>query len=703
MRPLVLSLVILLPRLALATCEASYAPSAVRAQITQESIDTALRAADTILPDTVALPEIDRTVFECGGWFDDVAIHASGAEVRASLDQVEVDLQAGAIALRVAGSVNVSAFLELTVCALPNTACNVALDIDHFEVSARASIGVDDCVPEIVVDSVVLSMENQAVTLDLATCGLYGSILSAVHDSVRDALVDYVRTDLVAGLPELLNKRIADATTGLVDREVSAARLQFKAQPRLITVAEDALLLDFDLDVQPATRSTCVDASTLEPRPRPTGAPIALPQGQTAIGVSDHFVQRVMDSAWEAGWLCFDTRTTDVGIGDILDGTLPGSRIDALVVAKHPPRFVTGDDGGGVALQVEDLHGEVAIRMPSNEQYSATFDTGVFVGADVAVRDSKRRIVVAPKSLGMDALSVQIGRADLNLSRSTMAGFVEAAIMPRFLSSLREVPVTANVFTSTPLAIAIDEVRTSAAGIVASFSLFSAGPDGSPPRTALAEEPHCPCGAEVELTADSDDDKTPAGFIHHLIDIDGVAQTDVHVGNSISLSGLTGGRHEVKIYAQDLSGNIDASPEVITLDIDTTPPVVVVRDGPRGIIPAGGTPLRIDADDNMSKPEDITIDYVVEAVGRRAKDDHQLASGRLKSTDVLKLDGLPDLSTVRVRLTATDQAGNVATFTQSYAVVDDPGMGCAAAGEASLFAMLAIAGMLLRKRKRPTC
>ncbi|HSI03337.1 MAG TPA: hypothetical protein VLC93_02610, partial [Myxococcota bacterium] len=73
------------------------------------------------------------------------------------------------------------------------------------------------------------------------------------------------------------------------------------------------------------------------------------------------------------------------------------------------------------------------------------------------------------------------------------------------------------------------------------------------------------------------------------------------------------------------------------------------------------------------------------------------------STDVLKLDGLPDLSTVRVRLTATDQAGNVATFTQSYAVVDDPGMGCAAAGEASLFAMLAIAGMLLRKRKRPTC
>lgn len=284
-----------------------------------------------------------------------------------------------------------------------------------------------------------------------------------------------------------------------------------------------------------------------------------------------------------------------------------------------------------------------------------------------------------------------------------MAGFVQAVVMPRFLGSLREVPVAANVFTSTPLAVAIEDVRTSAAGIVASFSLFSAGPDGSPPRTALAEAPHCPCGAEVELLADSDDDKTPPGFIHHVVDIDGVPQADVHVGNTISLSGLTGGRHEVKIYAQDLAGNLDDSPEILTLDIDTTPPVIVVRDAPHGIIPAGGTPLHIDADDNMSKPEDITVDYVIEAVGRRAKDDVQLASGRLKSTDVLKLDGLPDHTTVRVRLTATDQAGNVTTSSQSYAVVDDPGMGCKAGGDAHLVAVLAIAGLLLRKRQRPTC
>ncbi len=703
MRGFLIGLGVLLPRLALATCDAAFAPSAVRAQITQEAIDTALRAADTMLPERVALPAIDRTILECGGWFDDVAIHASGAEVRASLDRVDVDLQSGAIDLSLAGAVKVSAFLELTVCALPNTACNVALDIDHFEVRARALLSVVDCVPEVVVDSIVLSLENQAVSLDLATCGLYGSILSAVHDTVRDALVDYVRDDLVAGLPELLNERLANATTGLVDREVSVARLQFKAQPRLVTVADDALLLDFDLDVQPASQSTCVDASNLEPRPRPAGAPIGIPAGETAIAVTDHFVQRVLDSAWQAGWLCFDTRATDVGIGDVLAGTLPGSRVDALVVARHPPRFVTGDDGGGVAIQVEDLHGEVAIRMPSNQQYSATFDTGVFVGADVGVRDSKRRIVVSPKSMGLGALAVQIGRTDLNLSRATMAGFVEAAVMPRFLESLREVPVAANVFTSTPLAVSIDAIRTSSAGILATFSLFSAGPDGSPPRTALAQEPDCPCGADVELAVASDDDKTPVGFIRHLVDLDGVPQAEVHVGKTISMSGLTHGRHELEVYAQDLAGNIDASPYVLTLEIDTMPPVVMVRDAPRGIIPAAGTSLAIDADDDTSKPADITIDYVIEAVGRRAKDDRQLASGRVRSSDVLKLDGLPDLTTVRVRLTATDQAGNASTFVQSYAVVDDPGMGCSATGGPSFLLLFAIASTLLRGRGRQPC
>ncbi len=703
MRAFFLSLVVLLPRLAFATCEPTYARSAVRAQITQESIDTALHAADALLPDAIALPAIDRTVFECGGWFDDVAIHASGAEVRASLDEVEVDLRPGTINLRIAGAINVSAFLELTVCALPNTACNVALDIDHFAVNAQARLGVTDCVPEVVVDSVELSIENNAVTLDLATCGLYGSILAAVHDTVRNALLDYVRDDLAANLPSMLNQRIADTTTGLVDRDISLARLQFRAQPRVISVEDDALILDFDLDVQPATRSSCVDASALEARPTPSATPIALPRGTTAIGVADHFVQRVMDSAWAAGWLCFDTRTTDVGIGDVLDGTLPGSRVDALVVARRPPRFVTGDDGGGVVLQVEDLHGEVAIRMPSNEQYSASFDTGVFVGADVAVRDSKRRIVVAPKSMGMDALAVQIGRADLNLSRATMAGFVEAAVMPRFLSSLREMPVAANVFTSTPLAVAIDEVRTSAAGIVASFSLFSAGPDDNPPRTALADAPRCPCGPELELLAESADDKTPPGFIHHLVAIDGVEQTDVHVGNTISLSGLIGGRHELTIYARDLSGNTDPSPETVIVEIDTTPPVVVVRDSPRGIIATGGTILRVDADDNLSKAEDIVVDYVISAVGRRAEDDRELARGRLTSAGVLELGGLPDLSTVRVRLTATDQAGNAATFVQSYAVVDEPGMGCNAAGDVMPLVVFAIAGVVVCLRRRSTC
>jgi uncharacterized protein (TIGR03382 family) len=337
--------------------------------------------------------------------------------------------------------------------------------------------------------------------------------------------------------------------------------------------------------------------------------------------------------------------------------------------------------------------------MAADKQYSATFGTDVFVGMDVAVRDANRRIVVAPKTIAMGGLELQLGRADINLTRSTMESFVEAAVMPRFLGALHELPVTANVFTATSLAVSIDDVTTSSAGIVAVFSVFgSSGSDFTPPRTVLDEEPQCPCGSDIEVRTASTDNETPPGFIHHLVEVDHVLKDETYVGPTVLMSGLIAGHHEVVIIAQDLSGNVDATGVTFAVEVDTTPPVIQLRDGPHGIIPASGTRLTISATDDMSKPEDVTIDYVIEVVGRRAKADHQLSSGRLTRTNVLALDALPDLTTVRVRLTATDQAGNTASFSQRYAVVDEPGMGCNASGGGTPLVLLAALAIALRRR-----
>ncbi|MEZ0311770.1 MAG: hypothetical protein ACAI38_08340 [Myxococcota bacterium] len=694
-------------RPAAAECARDLIRQAVVARITQQSIDSILKPVGALVPENVDFPQTTTEVFSCGGWFDSTTITTERGNIHLALSQIQVDLDGGDVVIDVAGDIEANADLAMEVCLLPNANCSAGVTARGVAVHARAAISVTECVPNIVISEFAITIDNNDIEAHLDDCGAYTYVVEWLEDWLRGGLLDYATQELAAFLPELIQTQLAAVTTELLSSNLEVRDVSFRAQPEWIAIDDTGIMVSFAAASSPDRIADCARGVAIADNRIEPDEGIRLPAG-TSIAVSGRLGQNIVTSAWQAGWACLDLSSVAPGVTNVLDSVLPGAHTEVTLEVKKAPRFtLTPSEVGSANLELTDVRGSVRIDVPGDGDYRADFQTSLSIGADIAVTPITRQIALTPREFRMGAVDVTLGQASLGFSEESIDRFVRNEVAPLFTSSLAELPLVSNLFSATLVGVSIDSLATSQNGATAEIEVTGVyQTDDVPPKTTFAKEPQCPCAPELAFTMKSSDDTTPFEMVRHRVEIDGQIMPQLFAGAVVKVKvprpDNDGGQHRVRVAAVDLAGNVDPDARVMDLAIDYVPPKVSFVNPPIGIIPADGARIAIAVEDETAVAD--TIDYTVAVVGREAVVDEVFISRTQSASDPIELFGLPDATTIRLRVIGRDRAGNTTEARTSFAVLAYPSMGCAGARPTNLTGLLLLVGLAFaRVRRRQRC
>ncbi len=694
-------------RSASAECARDLVRQAVVARITQDSIDAILKPVGALVPENLPFPRTTTEIFSCGGWFDSTTITTERGTIRLALSQVQIDLDGGDVVIDVAGDIDANADLAMEVCLLPNANCSAGVTARGVAVHARVSIAVTECIPSIVISEFAITINNNDIEARLDDCGAYTYVVEWLEDWLRGGLLDYATQELAAYLPELIQTQIAAVTTELLSSNLQVRDVSFRAQPEWISVDDSGVMVSFAAAASPNTIADCARGVAIAPNKLEPDEGVRLPEG-TSIAVSGRLGQNIVTSAWQAGWACLDLSSIAPGVTSVLDSVLPGAHTEVTLEVKKAPVFTLAPSSVGSAnLELADVRGAVRIDVPGDGDYRADFRTSLSIGADIAVLPVTRQIALTPRDFRMGSVEVTLGNSGLGFSEESIDRFVRNEVAPLFTSTLAELPLVSNLFSATLVGVSIDALATSQNGATAEIDVTGVyQTDDVPPKTTFAKEPQCPCPADLVFNMTSTDDTTPEEMVRHRVEIDGEILPQLYGGALIKLkvprATNDGGEHQVRVAAVDLAGNIDPQARVMNLAIDYVPPVVRLVDPPQGIVSTDGVSVAVEVQDETAVAD--TIDYSVSVVSREAVVDEVILSRTQSRDEPIVLYGLPDASTVRLRVVGRDRAGNATEARTSFSVLAYPTMGCAGSRPTNLAGALVLAGWLVaRIRRRRRC
>lgn len=699
----VLSSVLLgLPRPAHAECTPGLVSNALAARVDQSAIDVLTPPMQALIPSSFALPDLTETLMECGGLFEPTIINTKQGIVELDVHELSVALEPDTLVVTLRGGIAASAALDLQLCALPDTACDGTVAVDRVTLVTRVRPSVSSCVPRYDFELVEVQVDPAAVRATLEGCGYYDDVLAAVHDTVRDMLLDYAVQEIETLLQDLLVQHLPSLTTAIFAQRATVARLDLAVEPESIVIDEGAITLGFRGTGTPAEGvADCIPADAKLGVPPPSAAPIVLPDAMVAVGVSAPFAQRVVEAAWLAGWLCFDTRELDLDLEQWLEPILPGSSLGARLLAAQPPRLeLAPAPGTDARLSVPLVRGDVELGLPNGESYTASAVANMALDAALRVDPGARSVVLSPRDAALDDLAITLGATTLGFSEESVSAFIANAVMPAFSEQLADLPIVTGIFAAAPVAVALDAVDIRRSMIAARLTLVAVDLDDRvAPETIVTDAPRCPCGPEVTLVAASTDDTTPDGMIRHQVIVDGVTEETIRAGHELRLAGLSSGTRLIELRAMDLAGNVDSTPVQLRLDVDAVPPEVRFVAPPVGIVDPAKVVLTVEARDDVSPTSLLGLRYVVGAVSRQNLPDTPITKGGILPGKPLTLRDLPDGATVRVTIIARDQAGNESEAQLTFAAVAEPAMGCTAVSTPGWLGLVSVL-LLVRRCRR---
>lgn len=681
-----------------ATCDPGLVSQAVIARIQKDSIEQVLKPLGALVPQQTELGQFDVPIGECGLWFDDTIIHFQRGTVHLSNATYGVTLTNGGMDVEIRGDIAATGHLDLEICALPNDSCDAAVVAQGFSAHARVSVGVTDCVPTVSVDAFTVNVSHDNVAIELTGCSAYATAFDVAQEWLRDDLIDYAAAEVQSFVPALVEDQVGALTADLI-QPTTVEGIEILAQPEAVDIDANGITMTFGVKSQAAAIADCVAGIDYRRQPSALIPTIDMPQ-TTSIAVSTRLAQNVIDSAWRAGWLCLDlSSTASPAIDSALSTIIAGTQTRVTMNALAPPRLTfVASDNGRATVELGQLSGRIAVQVPNDRAYTADFLAGLSLDADATMRAATREMVLQPRATTVTPLSITLGTSPLGFSQEGIDRFVRNGVMPYVTRQIGELPLVTGLFDAAYVAVTIGKVRTTNSAVIAEIAMVDIdASDVTPPATVLGDVPVCPCPPAVAITVASTDDTTSGELIRHSVKVDDVAtDTALRAGSTVMVTGLAHGHHVIHLAAVDLMGNGDPTGADVSVDIDALPPTLRFVGAPRGIVASSGTRLRLDAEDDTAVAN--TIDYQVGIVGMEAVADTVIQTGTLRRGEDLVLDGLPDGTTIRVRATAYDTAGNSVEATTSMAVLDQPSMGCQATPTSSVV-LLALT-FLLRGRRR---
>jgi hypothetical protein len=422
-----------------------------------------------------------------------------------------------------------------------------------------------------------------------------------------------------------------------------------------------------------------------------------------AMAVSRPFVERAAQTAWLAGWLCFDSRDHDMDMSSMMGELFPGINLEfALSPRTAPSVMLQPGDGAQVQLVVDALSAAIMIGPEGEEDLVAGATFGAELDANVNLDPGLRAITVRPTDITTTELVIEMaGGGEVLLTEDRLAAFMNTTVLPSFAESLHAIPVTSALFVTAPMAVVLDDLRVSSNHIMADLGMWPVDPDDHTPPVTVVNPVGDLAQSAMELGTASHDDHTPRAFLRHYVTVDGVDEPEPRSGDTLQFSGLSGGSHTLEIAAVDLTGNVDATPAIVTFEVDDVAPEVTVDTDPLAVTETGDVTVIAHARDDRSARSDIHLRYVVGIISRDDRPDETLETGELGRDGSVVLRGLPDGEVVRITVIATDEAGNEGEAQSGIAVLKNPTFGCTAAPAAAPLALLALL-LGVRRRARRT-
>ncbi|MEL6545666.1 MAG: hypothetical protein AAFQ82_13625 [Myxococcota bacterium] len=686
-----------------AQCSDSLVRSAFKARL---DADRAPVLVDTLLAGseiTVPMPTDPILLSECPSIFEDTVATPIAGDVTIEPVAGDLTFNDGGFDFRVVLDVRTEFDVDLQVCALPNTACQVNIDGESLEVAGQVQISAEDCSTDLEIISFEVT-RLPAAEFELTGCGvLYNSIGETLFAWFEDEIFESVQEELESQIDGTASEWIDDGLERLATDGVEALGIRILASPEALSVTASEMELSFALGVE----SLITAPPWCELRPYTetpaTSESLVLPdQGQAAFAVSRQAVESIVTAAWSAGWLCLDSRDLGLELGGVLDDLVSDVDISFFIdVPARPSVSLTGEDDLVLAsLSIPELRIGVSTALPGDEPSLLTLSSGATLSAEIISDPADASFRLIPKDIVANGFELQSGAGPFALEPDRLERTIDILVLPALKDALEELSLSGTVFAGDDVATEVVELLVDDVGIGAGFEIYIASDDDSvAPETRMLSEPPTIVQPTFVVEMNSNDETPPERQVRHRVYVDGVEQDGLRVSRALELEIPAPGEHRVGIAAVDLAGNEDASPIEFDVFVDVEAPSISLVDPPQGIINERAVEIAYRLTDDVSALDALRVEYVVGEVAQTSEPDVRFAAGTLRAGAPLIVSNLTEDRAYRVTMTVIDEAGHQTEEQLSFAVNADPTFDCSSTAANPWLMILPLAVIAYRRKR----
>lgn len=587
-----------------------------------------------------------------------------------------VMLEGGIVRLRALVDVAVEgpATLYNALAGLGSERCEIRLRLS--QVRAEADFQLRDAGGQIRAELVrvdATSRESQrTVSISGCTVGdLYTRLSETLGIQSDVGTKAWLETFARERVPPLIEGALAGQS---IRGQVGTGPLSYTVQLSQAQSDASGLVLRADVAVDPRSQgfASClaVSAPPLAPSCEKPAAPPAATDAMYGASFSAGLVNRALHATWRAGLLCIDSNRLDLPeIAASVEklaaslGLPAGSRVVFRISPKFPP-YVSFTQRDGARLHFDELDLELQLAISDGRSGSLRLLASFSVAASPRVDPATNSLGLDLEAVGVEKISlghVDQAQAAIQLDPARLQHFISDVVVPLLRRQLEQSQLSPSVVQAGAYYAVLQHIFVADDYVSLQVDAIKPpdAPDALPPDTRLIDGPTGLVGPRLlPLKVAGVDNVTPPALLRFQASVDGGPWSAPRFGGLVEVV-THGGRHQIAVAAVDLRGNVDPTPFALAVEVDDISPEVQITRRPEELIDSQTIDVGFAARDDRSAPA--ALSFSAELL--RISDDggtlevverQELPAGTSSARLRARGNGL-----FRVRITASDQAGNV--------------------------------------------
>ncbi len=694
----------------------AHAQHEVQAYLSEGGLDFIAEQVPSYVPSTVLAPDFETKV-ECMVFEQrDALITMNVSNVRLEVPEegiavVEIDFNGG-----MEGELYID---DVYACAGEVT-CNDSFTIHAGSARFEYELAVRDGRPVVAPRDSSITLRPEDVVFDLSECGTTGDVITAGVTFAEDWILEVLDGEIGGMADVYVAPLIEDMLDGF--RTTGSLSLaSYSAELTDVEMENSGVFLRMSADVSDNFAADACIAEFDDGGPEDIRGPqpeLSAPGASHAnLAMNLGLINQGLYTFWRRGLLCLtDNHIRALGfdldlsiVGAMLPGFPAGTEFGFdLKLTDYPRVTPTASADGKVTLSIEglmlDLHGD----RPDGSRKTLHAEVDLNATATVGVNPGTNSIFATLDDAEITRMVMEDERDATGdgFDVARILQMLQNHILPELLHEIGPLPLTGPAFSFADYAIILRELKTNDAFLTAGVDLFRVPEnDTNAPDTQIVSYPTGPVNPHTaEVRVLGSDAELPSELLQYVVTVNGEElepsyMQSFHVGEMGE-----SGSYQVTVAAMDMSGNIDATPETIELNIDGIVPHVAISGARTRKANQGPVDISWAISDDISaasamdvRVETYVLDDPADALSARLIDTQELGKGATNTIVELEQVG----GVYRVEVHAVDEAGN---DSKSSLLLTIPSSGgCSVGGNGgpagASFLLLALGALAMRRRR----